>query len=197
MHPFIFLAMEKTIKERIAEYLASSDEGMKQLGKTLQAEETMKVYVGLELIQKLQAANPLVIVGGSTSLYLQGIKLKRLYKYGGDIDIILPYYFPFEDLRLPGTSQELKKSNDSDFQYVMEIDGRAIDLRIDPMQRYRTVEFEGVRYKVSLVEDILAAKISYIPNKPKHKDDLYEMLGIESDVQILKIEDTDLFFRGS
>lgn len=136
--------------------------------------------MNLELVRKIQTKYPLTHVGGSVGLFLHGIRLSRFGDYQkSDLDMITPYYVMME--APDGSEMERisgkKSSNDFDDSWI--IDGIKLDFRIDPYQRYEIVEYKGFKYKVSIFETIMAAKMKYaVLGQHKHKDDIREMCGV-------------------
>jgi hypothetical protein len=157
--------------------------------------------INLEFIKEIQTKFPHFHVGGSAGLFLQGLKLKRLETNPShDLDVCSPYYsnilsefvnlaekkktqvedfFEEEDKYLEET---WGSGNDFDECVTLNYQGKriVIDLKIDPSQKYRIVEYKGFKYKVTPWEIILEAKIKYAQKKggSKHRKDLEEMLGI-------------------
>lgn len=152
---------------------------MKELGKVLEKEQKVRDNLNLELFLKLQKQNPNIIISGSSALYLHGMKLKRWSNAASDLDIIMPYYYNFEDIDDIKVQDTNTKPSGNDFDYVTMINGVVIDISIDNKKRYKVIELDDNKYKVSLIEDILEAKIKYTKSSGvKHKDDLYEILGL-------------------
>ncbi len=172
------------LPQKVRDLLASPIKEMQALGKVLKEEEDTKTAMGLHLVREIQTLHPEVIISGSLALYLHGIRLNRYKKNGqlSDIDLIVPYYISFEkSLNLTGY---YSSENSSDFDYIVEemspYKGKKIDVKIDNKQPYEMIEMDDFKFKVSLIEDIIAAKIRYMKqgrNGEKHKNDLYEMWG--------------------
>lgn len=149
--------------------------------KTLHYWKEMK----LDLVASLQKKYPMLHVGGSVGLFLHGVRLKRMEREGAhDLDFISPYFFlPEEKLPLEG-GKEVEvdyldaKASGNDFDETFIVDGTKIDYRIDPKQRYKIIEYNGFKFKVSDLLTILEAKMKYakLPNGTKHRDDLIEMV---------------------
>lgn len=164
--------------------------------------EIIKGNMKLDVVRALQTSYPMLHVGRSIGLFLHGLNLKRWnsVKGGiGDIDMVSPYFI------LPQTTDEYKieiagtkaSANDFDQTFLIQLaadvaqpDGKIVrkqdvnnwikcDYKIDPYQRYEIIELDGFKYKVSLLETIVEAKIRYAmkPAGQKHKDDMYELLG--------------------
>lgn len=152
-------------------------------------EKAVEEQFELETIQKLQTEFPTLILGGSVSLYLHGIRLKRFSHWGGDFDFILPYWQDLsqtkdEDINIEEEEDffedEEGYEGDDNFQFHSRyiISGRKADVRIDPKQRYEIVEHRGFKYKVTPMLGTVEAKINYAKGRKgeKHKADVLEML---------------------
>ena len=183
---------------RIEEMMNSKNPEMKELGRVLQKEKKTAEYLGLPLIQKIQKVYPEVVVSGSAALFLHNIRLQRMCSSSAsnsDIDIILPYFVPFTDFEDVSFDTPVKKGTSGkeyDFDYQLNCtysnegyrSRKLLDVKIDPKRHYEVVEYEEVKYKVSLLEDIMLAKLTYLQSGVvKHRDDLYEMLGKAKVVQ--------------
>lgn len=169
--------------------------------------EVMETYfcaqnLNLETVAAIQKQYPMMHVGGSTALFLHGVRLKRWMKRksGSDLDFISPYFIlPDNTIKSADGTEDLKvdfidgKASANDFDYTFIIDGTKIDYRIDPKQRYEVVEFDGVKYKVSPLLTILEAKMRYAlqPGGTKHRNDIIEM--VTSNKKEVKIDLSDLF----
>lgn len=148
-------------------------------------EEKIEKNINLDVVKIIQTSFPTSHIGGSTGLFLHGIRLDRWKDtHSHDIDICLPY---FQDLSLNENiefSEEKPSFNDFDLSYsFINQNGNytKIDVKIDPHQKYEIVEYKGFKYKVSKLETILEAKIRYSgKNQQKHKNDLREMLGLKN-----------------
>lgn len=142
------------------------------------------------MIQHLQMSNPLLILGGSTALYLYGCKIQRHSTINPpDLDLVLPYFniLNFDKSKYQVVGEDGRLSSGSDFVEKGNIvissndpfvpnNNVKFDLRIDPYNKFRIVDYKGFKYKVCELETILEAKIRY--NNSKHKQDLRDMLGI-------------------
>lgn len=152
------------------------DEIEKQLLK--EKEKALPENMGLEIVRKLQGQYPTLHVGGSTGLFLHGIRLKRYYERETDLDMISPYFILLESFGDMEINYADAKASANDFDETFICNSKKVDFRIDPKQRYEIIVFEGFRYKVSPLEVIMAAKIKYALNgQKKHKDDIAEMVG--------------------
>lgn len=143
--------------------------------------------LNLETVQAIQKQYPMMHVGGSTALFLHGVRLKRWLKSksGSDLDFISPYFIlPDEKIKSADGTEDLEvdfidqKASANDFDVTFLVDGTKVDYRIDPKQRYEVVEFNGVKYKVSPLITILEAKMRYAmqPGGDKHREDITEMV---------------------
>jgi hypothetical protein len=153
---------------------------------------TMDYHFNLNLLQKIQTKYPEFIIGGSTALYLQGVRLERwgtTYRDKGqvrysneqvsDYDFIVPHFIlPESDNELDLTIENSSdKSYGNDFDYTFYCNGTKIDYKINPKQRYEIIEHGGYKYKVSPVLNIIEAKVRYAMNgQDKHKNDIIEMI---------------------
>lgn len=171
------------IGDKIKNMLASPIKEMQALGKVLKEEQRVKDNLYISLIKNIQEKYPQVIVTGSSALYLHGVKLKRWKTTSSsDLDIIIPYYIKFEDFSEYSFSRESTAPESNDFDYGVLVSSRGntvkLDIRIDPKQRYEFIEMDDFRFKVSVIETIILAKIKYsLSGGQKHKDDIYEILG--------------------
>jgi hypothetical protein len=150
----------------------------------------------LDTLKRLQKKYPMFIVGGSTALYLHGIKLDRT---PGDFDFVSPYFV------LPETDKELgldmdfvgEKSSGNDFDVTFSCNGKKIDYKIDPKARYEMITHNGHQYKVSPLLTILEAKIRYgMAGNSKHINDIKYMIFSSKKDNITpdKKSEIDLFF---
>jgi len=141
-------------------------------------EERLDKKMHLEIVRELQEQNPTLIIGGSISLYLQGVRLERFKTGSVDYDIILPYY-----TRITSTNHKIQDTDEeefsgSDFEQKLEIDGVKADVRISPTERYELTEHKGFTYKTVPLLVTLEAKVRYGLKKggEKHKADIKEMI---------------------
>lgn len=142
--------------------------------------------LNLELVRAIQKQYPMFHVGGSTGLFLHGVRLKRWFdKSTSDLDFISPYFvLPESKLVLNDNGKEVDinyldaKASGNDFDETFIVDGVKVDYRIDPKQRYEIIEHDGFKYKVSNLMTILEAKMRYAqtPSGQKHRDDITEMV---------------------
>lgn len=153
-------------------------------------------YFRLELVRKLQEQFPTMVMGGSFTLFLHGLRLKRWKTSGAhvtDFDVIIPYFTLFkntDDFRFIDITNDNKRnggSNGSDFPYQYEVmynnkkESFKLDIRIDPYQKYEIINYGGFEYRVNSFLDILDAKIRYARKSntksgKKHYADLQEMM---------------------
>lgn len=137
----------------------------------------------LELVRKLQAKHPEFHIGGSTALYLYGITIKRWFEsgYKSDLDLVTPYYIKVESDDNLNVEEINAKPSGNDFDETFLCNGVKVDFKVDPHQKYEYVEFDGHKYKVSLLETIMAAKFKYALNRQnKHKEDVREICGVKN-----------------
>ena len=142
-------------------------------------DEKLDNKMKLSTIKALQEANPNLIIGGSISLYLQGVRLKRFESGEVDYDITLPYYQLLkskEGIRIDENGED--RPSGSDYGETILIDDVKADIRIDPKQKYEMLKYKDFEYKVVPLETIIKAKAEYALTKwgKKHKDDLREMI---------------------
>ena len=141
-------------------------------------EEKLDILMKLPTVRKLQEVNPNLIIGGSISLYLQGIRLERFKSGEIDYDITLPYYQILETKDNIAVEEAEARPSGSDYGETLFIDGIKADLRIDPKQKYQILDYKGFNYKIVPLETIIKAKVEYALTKwgKKHKQDLQEMI---------------------
>jgi hypothetical protein len=167
--------------------------------------EKIEKNINLDFIKEFQTKFPTAHIGGSAGLFLQGIKLSRLESNKShDLDFCMPYYVNILDewseiFSKPSTSisddlledidKELEWGSGNDFDncYTISYKGSRIiiDMKIDNSQKYRTIEYNGFKYKVSPWEIILESKLKYAQKNinKKHRHDLEEILGLRSRTQ--------------
>lgn len=142
-------------------------------------EERLDQTMHLSTVRSLQEANPNLIIGGSISLYLQGVRLSR-FKGSTDIDydFTLPYYQILQSKDDINIEDGEDKLSGSDYGETIFIDDVKADLRIDPTQKYELIEYKGFSYKVIPLLTIIKAKVEYALTKwgTKHKEDITEMI---------------------
>lgn len=184
------------------EMIATEDKQLQKVGAALLFEQKklfevvyesdkcseLEKNVRLDTVYKLQQLYPELIVGGSTALFLYGLRLSRFYNTKThDIDFISPYFI---DIRADGFERRdtsVSSGNDFDQRYhfvdnspsTLPFDDAKyfeIDLLVNPKAQYTTQEYNGKKYKTADPLEILAAKIRYRSN-PKHREDILEMLG--------------------
>jgi hypothetical protein len=153
---------------------------LRELTKSEIKEIQMESYFKLDLLREIQTKYPNFIVGGSTSLFLRGVRLERWNdNYGAvcDYDIITSYFILPESTDALHIDYGHGKTSGNDFDYTFTCNGVKIDYRIDPKQKYEFVEYKGHKYKVSSLLDVLDAKVKYAKNgDQKHIEDLNEMV---------------------
>jgi hypothetical protein len=135
----------------------------------------------LKTIKEFQDKYPTSHVGGSIGLMIRGIDLKRdLSK--SDLDITVDEF----DIKNISVDSVSERSDQSDFDLALQKDFEnhsylKIDLRICPEPSFDVVEFNGEKYNVSKVRDILFWKKRYASKGHlKHK---YDIIAIETGVR--------------
>lgn len=125
----------------------------------------------LETLRAFQVKYPSSHIGGSIGLMLRGIDLKRTLK-NSDLDITIDEYEYDEDSGLDA------RSDGNDFDYSLKKDHGGchytrIDIRVNPEPSFDIVYYQGKKYNVSLLRDILYWKKKYADKGvDKHKNDL-------------------------
>ncbi len=165
--------LEEVSKETLENLIKEQEKLAKE-----KEEERLDEKMHLPELKILQELNPNLIVGGSISLYLQGVRLKRFKNGDVDYDFSIPYYQPMvlgEDM---DTEEGEDERSGSDYEENFFINGVKADLRIDPRQKYELVDYKGFTYKVIPLLTILKAKVEYSFTKwgEKHKEDIKEMI---------------------
>lgn len=156
----------------------------------------------LNVLKEFQDKYPDSHVGGSVGLYLHGINLQRDISKT-DLDITVPDWID----ELKETWKE-EPSDASDFDYVKMHKLKdyylccKMEVRVCPEPSFTTVEFEGVKYNVSLLNNILFWKKKYArKGVQKHIDDLITIeTGVRHprkvDMQLIKeLKNLDLPFN--
>lgn len=141
----------------------------------------------LDTVRLLQEKYPQLILGGSVALFLHGGRLSR-FKHSPvhDLDLISPYYTLIEDdkeskIRVD-YEQEHDYSEECDYNECVYVNGIPCDIKIDPKQKYEYVTFEGFKYKVSRLVDIMEAKWRYAKQgNSKHIDDCMELMKLKEE----------------
>lgn len=167
---FVLDGVDKTTGEAI----------FKSVEKTQQEkqEEQLDIAMKLPTVRKLQEINPNLIIGGSISLYIQGVRLERFKDGEVDYDITLPYYQILETKDGITIEEAEVRPSGSDYGETILIDGIKADLRVDPKQKYEVIKYKDFEYKVVPLATIIKAKAEYALTRwgLKHKEDLYEMI---------------------
>lgn len=141
--------------------------------------EKLEEAMNIDLVKSLQDNFPNLVIGGSVSLFLQGVRLNRFSNGNSDLDIILPYY---ELLEAEGITIEEEDSEDrpsgSDYSETLSINGVKADIRIDPKSKYIKVKYNDFTFKVVPLWIIIEAKAKYASTHwgEKHRDDLKELI---------------------
>lgn len=167
---FVLDGVDKTTGEAIFKSIEKSAQE--------KLEEQLDIAMKLPTVRKLQEVNPNLIIGGSISLYLQGVRLERFKDGEVDYDITLPYYQILETKDGITVEQAEVRPSGSDYGETLLIDGIKADLRIDPKQKYEIIKYKDFNYKVIPLATIIKAKAEYALSRwgLKHKEDLYEMI---------------------
>lgn len=137
--------------------------------------DKMDKKLNLDKVRKLQAQFPYLILGGSTALWLQGAKLKRLESSSSDLDLIHPFWIDLTEAESVNHIDAKNSGNTFDETYT--IGGTKIDFTVEPNEKYNIVEFNGHTYKVNPIERIIQFKSQYAQQKngEKHRNDLIEL----------------------
>ena len=127
----------------------------------------------LSILKEFQDKYPDSHVGGSVGLYLHGIDLKRDISRT-DLDITVPDWI--EDL-IGIWREEPSNASDFDYQKMYRTPDNyfccKMEIRVCPEPSFTTVTFEGIKYNVSLLSNILFWKKKYArKGVQKHIDDL-------------------------
>ena len=134
----------------------------------------------LEKVKWLQENYSEVILSGSIALFLHGCRSFRWEDefYRPDIDLVLPY---FVNITGPNISHTIIDHHPSgcDFQEIYNFEGVKLETTVDPQQRWEWITYDGFKYKVSDMLDIVQAKIKYAKKggDPKHRNDLNDFMG--------------------
>lgn len=167
---FVLDGVDKTTGEAIFKSIEKSAQE--------ELEEHLDMTMRLPKVRKLQEVNPNLIIGGSISLYIQGVRLERFKSGEVDYDITLPYYQILETKDGITVEEAEVRPSGSDYGETLLIDGIKADLRIDPSQKYEVIKYKDFEYKVVPLATIIKAKAEYALTRwgLKHKQDLYEMI---------------------
>lgn len=128
----------------------------------------------LETLKEFQDKYPLSHVGGSIGLMLLGVKLPRELNKS-DLDITVDESFD----EVETLKHYDKRSDTTDFDLNIEKNHYGgyytkIDVRVNPEPSFCQVYFNGIKYNVSLLNNILFWKRKYAAKGfQKHIDDLY------------------------
>lgn len=154
-----------------------------EIAKEVKRLELEKIHktVDLEQVKEFLTEYPMAHLAGSISLLIHGLPLKRLMNAQSDLDVVFPYFVEIastDSNNKPVKTEEADYRSGSDFDYNTVWRGRKIDVVIDPKERYETIEYDGFKFKVNRLEDVLMAKLKYIQQgNGKHRADIYELLG--------------------
>ena len=132
----------------------------------------------LETIAEFQEKYPNSHIGGSVGLMIRGIDLKRNL-YDSDLDITVDI---FSEITIKDNGL-VARSDGNDFDFSLQknhSDGlyTKIDIRVDPTQSFDVIEFEGKKYNVSKLEDILFWKKKYADKGVKKHE--FDLVAIET-----------------
>jgi hypothetical protein len=135
----------------------------------------------LEIYKEIESVHPGCHIGGSIGLFLHGIDLGRAF-VDSDIDIcsFKPHGRGFRDTKKRYSEIGLASSTDMDeVTYKSEVEEDGVEKRIkieykyDRTQDFKTVEYKGVTYRVTLPEIILGWKVLFAcRGSKKHREDL-------------------------
>ena len=167
---YVLDSIDKSTGEAIFKSVEKSEQEKK--------DERLDELMLLPTVRILQELNSNLIIGGSISLYLQGVRLKRFESGGIDYDITLPFYQIIESSSKITIMDGEERPSGSDYGETILINGVKADIRIDPTQKYKVLEYKGFKYKIVPLETIIKAKSEYALTKwgLKHKQDLREMI---------------------
>lgn len=160
--------------------------------------EQLHIKNKLQTLLDFQQKYPTSHVGGSIGLFIRGIDMQRSLR-SSDLDIIIDN-FTENDCRcfVKRTENDcccfVERSDNNDFDFALKKcnnDGfcTKIDIRVRPESSFDVVEFEGKRYNVSKLRDILFWKNKYAnKGNTKHKNDL---VTIETGIRPIEIVESD------
>lgn len=151
---------------------------VKELSKEEVTKQMIEESFDLETLRNIQEQYPLCHVGGSIGLFLHGVRLSRWPSANSsDLDLIFPYYIAPESTSKLTLDFSSDKSSGNDFDYTFSVNGTKVDVKIDPKQRYEIITYNGFKYKVSPLMNILEAKMRYaLLGNSKHSNDIKEMI---------------------
>lgn len=167
---YVLDSIDKSTGEAIFKSVEKSEQEKK--------DERLDELMLLPTVRILQELNSNLIIGGSISLYLQGVRLKRFESGGIDYDITLPFYQIIDSISKISITDGEDRPSGSDYGETLLINGVKADIRIDPTQKYKVLDYKGFKYKIVPLETIIKAKVEYSLTKwgLKHKQDLQEMI---------------------
>ena len=167
---YVLDSIDKSTGEAIFKSVEKSEQEKK--------DERLDELMLLPTVRILQELNSNLIIGGSISLYLQGVRLKRFESGGVDYDITLPFYQIIESSSKITVMDGEERPSGSDYGETILINGVKADIRIDPYLKYKVLDYKGYSYKVVPLETIIEAKARYAKTigGKKHKQDLQEMI---------------------
>lgn len=165
----------------------------------------LEQHFRFDILQEIQTALPLSHIGGSTALFLHGVRIPRhnintSNDSKSDFDIVLPYYIDPKSIETLNIEFSSEKSSGNDFDYTFGISSKLssqqikIDVKIDPKQRYEIIEYKGFKFKVSSILTILEAKMRYaLAGNSKHRDDIISMICKNSKKININYNESDIF----
>jgi hypothetical protein len=131
-----------------------------------------KIKLKLKELREFQKIYPESHCGGSIGLMLHGIDLQRDLG-NSDLDITTP-----DEIQVNNEVYQ-ERSDGNDFDYCLKRDIPStgyyvkFDIRVCPEPSFEVVEFEGYKYNVSRLKDILFWKNKYAKkDSKKHIEDL-------------------------
>lgn len=137
----------------------------------------------LETLKEFQEIYPTSHVGGSIGLYLRGVNLLRDLR-SSDLDVTID-----DEIKIDALNNFEDRSDRSDFDYSIKKNLQSghyvkMDVRISPEPSFDVIEFEGVKYNVSKLRDILFWKTKYA--KKGVKKHIYDLETIKSGTRPLE-----------
>jgi len=135
----------------------------------------MDKQIQLKELRKFQEKYPLSHVGGSFGLLLHGIDLKRDISKS-DLDVTNPDRMPEI---ITDNYEESSEPSDFDHRIVIASENNyyvKMEIRVSPEPSFEVIEYEGNKYNVSLLKNIIFWKQKYASKGvEKHYNDLVAM----------------------
>ena len=145
---------------------------------------TTKLANKLGVLREFQNKYPKSHVGGSIGLMLHSVDLERNLD-DSDLDITIDKLYDIKELSLQ--SQYVDKhpsSDDVDYTINKTINYTRTKIRVNPEPGYDVITYEGYKYHVSKLENILFWKRKYAQKGIyKHQNDLKLMLNEYPDIK--------------